>query len=95
MSDAEATRTEAWVERFNERNGRAPTALHIGNIANAAYLNARMLNEAGIDCDVLCYSYYHIMGCPEWEAAVFDADGINPERPLWSRIGPRGFQRPR
>jgi glycosyltransferase involved in cell wall biosynthesis len=91
----EATRTDAWVERFNERNGRAPTALHIGNIANAAYLNARMLNEAGIDCDVLCYSYYHIMGCPEWESAVFDADGINPERPLWSRIGPRGFQRPR
>jgi len=95
MSDAEAARTGAWVERFNERNGRAPTALHIGNIANAAYLNARMLNEAGIDCDVLCYSYYHIMGCPEWESAVFDADGINPERPLWSRIGPRGFQRPR
>ena len=95
MNDPEAACSSAWIERFKERNGRAPTALHIGNIANAAYLNARMLNEAGIECDVLCYSYYHIMGCPEWESAVFDADGIDAERPLWSRIDLNGFERPR
>jgi glycosyltransferase involved in cell wall biosynthesis len=69
--------------------------LHIGNIANAAYLNARMLNEAGIDCDVLCYEYFHIMGCPEWESAVFDVSGVNPDRPLWSAIDLHGFERPR
>ena len=95
MHDVATIRSDAWVQRFKERNGRAPTALHIGNIANAAYLNAKMLNEAGIDCDVLCYSYYHIMGCPEWESAVFDADGIEPNRPLWSSIDLHGFERPR
>ena len=89
------TATEHWLDRFRERNGRSPTALHIGNIANAAYLNARMLNEAGIDCDVLCYEYYHIMGCPEWESAVFDPNGVDPDRPLWSRIDLHGFERPR
>ena len=89
------TATEHWLDRFRERNGRSPTALHIGNIANAAYLNAKMLNEAGIDCDVLCYEYYHIMGCPEWESAVFDPNGVDPDRPLWSRIDLHGFERPR
>ena len=80
----QVTEIERWLGCFRERNGRAPTALHIGNIANAAYLNARMLNEAGIDCDVLCYAYYHIMGCPDWESAVFDPNGVDPDRPLWS-----------
>jgi len=89
------TGASQWLDRFRERNGRAPTVLHIGNIANAAYLNARMLNEAGIDCDVLCYEYYHIMGCPEWESAVFDVRGVNPDRPLWSEIDLHGFERPR
>ena len=89
------TATEHWLDRFRERNGRSPTALHIGNIANAAYLNARMLNEAGIDCDVLCYEYYHILGCPEWESAVFDPNGVDPDRPLWPRIDLHGFERPR
>src|SRR5262249_26703705 len=84
------TETSQWLDRFRERHGRAPTVLHIGNIANAAYLNARMLNEAGIDCDVLCYEYYHIMGCPEWESAVFDPNGVNPDRPLWSEIDLQG-----
>ena len=91
----QVTATEHWLDRFRERNGRSPTALHIGNIANAAYLNARMLNEAGIYCDVLCYAYYHIMGCPEWESAVFDPNGVDPDRPLWSRIDLHGFERPR
>ena len=83
MSDGarQTTDTERWLGRFRERNGRAPTVLHIGNIANAAYLNARMLNEVRIDCDVLCYEYFHIMGCPEWESAVFDPNGVNPDRP--------------
>ena len=36
----QVTETERWLDRFRERNGRAPTVLHIGNIANAAYLNA-------------------------------------------------------
>src|SRR5437762_13772902 len=77
------TETEHWLDRFRERNGRSATALHIGDIANAAYLNARMLNEAGIDCDVVCYEDYHIMGWPEGEPAVVDPNGGDPDRALW------------
>jgi hypothetical protein len=95
MGEVESVPVDAWTKRFRERNGRAPTALHIGNIANAAYLNARMLNEAGIDCDVLCYEYYHIMACPEWETAIFDPNGIDPDRPLWSKVNLHGYERPR
>ena len=51
-----------WVKQFNQKYGRSPRVLHIGNIANNAYNNAKLLNNAGLDCDVICYDYYHIMG---------------------------------
>ena len=44
--------------------------------------------EAGIDCDVLCYDYYHIMGCPEWEDADFTGSVTDDFRPEWFRSGP-------
>jgi glycosyltransferase involved in cell wall biosynthesis len=85
----------SWITAFEERRGRPPSVLHIGNIANNAYLNASILNAAGIDCDVLCYDYYHVMACPEWESAVFDTNGVDQFRPRWSEIDLRGFERPR
>ena len=39
--------------------------LHIGNVANNAYLNAKLLASAGVESDVLSYAHYHIMGSPE------------------------------
>jgi len=86
---------DAWVKWFHERNGGAPRVLHIGNIANNAYLNASILNSAGVDCDVLCYEYYHVMACPEWESAVFQPDGVDQFRPRWSEVDVNGFERPR
>ena len=86
---------DAWVERFEQRNGRRPSILHIGNIANNAYLNASILNAVGIDCDVLCYDYYHVMACPEWESAIFNPNGIDQFRPRWSEVDLHGFERPR
>ena len=68
--------------------------LHIGNIANNAYLNAKLLNEAGFDCDVLCYEYYHIMGNPEWEDADFVGNIGSEFYPNWGKVNLRGFQRP-
>lgn len=68
--------------------------LHIGNIANNAYLNAKILNEQGIKSDVLCYDYYHIMGCPEWEDADFEGDYGNDNTPQWSQLDLKGFKRP-
>jgi hypothetical protein len=41
--------------------------LHIGNIANNAYLAAFAEREVGIEAYVLSVDYTHIMGSPEWE----------------------------
>ena len=69
--------------------------LFIGNIANNSYLNARMFNEAGLDCDVICHDYYHIMGCPEWEDADFEGEIEDQFFPDWSAVSLKGFRRPR
>lgn len=37
---------QRWLEAFRARHGRAPRILHIGNIANNAYNNAKLLDEA-------------------------------------------------
>ena len=69
--------------------------LHIGNIANNAYINAKLLNAAGMDCDVLCHDYYHIMGCPEWEDADFDPSLIQDHNnPNWKQFNLGSFNRP-
>src|SRR5437868_6624289 len=60
-----------WLQEYVARHGRRPRVLHIGNLANNAYYNAKLLNRAGFDCDVLCCDTYHIMSCPEWEDADF------------------------
>jgi glycosyltransferase involved in cell wall biosynthesis len=67
--------------------------LHVGNIANNAYNNAKFLRRKGVDADVLCYNYSHVMGQPEWEDSEFDGhpDEFHPE---WESLDLRGFQRP-
>ncbi len=41
--------------------------LHIGNIANNAYLAAVAERQVGIEAYVMSVDYAHIMGAPEWE----------------------------
>ena len=53
--------------------------LHVGNIGNNAYLNARFLRGAGVECHVLSYDYYDPLATPEWEGH---------ERPPWFAQGP-------
>ncbi|HXF91770.1 MAG TPA: glycosyltransferase [Nitrospiraceae bacterium] len=67
--------------------------LHIGNIANNAYNNAKFLRRKGIEADVLSYDYFHIMGQPEWEDARFDLvlDEFNPQ---WDQVDLQGFHCP-
>lgn len=83
-----------WVDGFRAEFGRSPRVLHIGNIANNAYNNAKLLIEAGLDNDVLCYDYYHTMGCPEWEDADFLGTVSNDFKPCWSDLDLKGFKRP-
>jgi len=78
------------------RHCRRPLrVLHIGNVANNAYKNAKLLNEAGLDCDVMCYDYYHIMGAPEWEDADIKGTIRDQYFPDWSSVNLHGFQRPK
>jgi hypothetical protein len=84
----------AWLEAFRCRHGRPPRVLHIGNIANNAYLNAKLLNRAGVDSDVVCPDYYHIMSCPEWEDADFEGDIGDQYFPAWENVRVDSFERP-
>lgn len=83
-----------WLSNFQLTHHRKPTVLHIGNIANNAYNNARLLNQVGLDCDVICYDYYHTMACPEWEDADFQAAFKNDNHPAWLHVNLQGFERP-
>lgn len=86
--------SEKFLTEFHKKHGRPPKILHVGNIANNAYLNAKFLNEAGFDCDVLCYDYFHIMGCPEWEDANFQTQSLDHFAPDWNSIDLGNFNRP-
>jgi len=73
--------------------GAVVRILHVGNIANNAYNNAKFLRRKGIEADVLCYDYTHVMAQPEWEDAAFEAqpDEFHPQ---WDAMDLGGFQRP-
>lgn len=89
--DAEIPR---WVEEFRRKHGRSPAVLHIGNIANNAYRNAQLLRQYGVACDVICYDYYHLMACPEWEDADFEGAVKDQRFPDWNAVNLRGYKRP-
>lgn len=72
-----------------------PRILHIGNIANNAFINAKLLRDCGVESDVLCNDYYHMMGCPEWEDADFKIEDIgNQFMPNWRTAYRNGYNRP-
>lgn len=83
-----------FIETFRRQHGRPPRILHIGNVANNAYQNSRLLNALGADCDVICRDYYHTMSCPEWEDADFSGPTPDESRPDWTKIDLNGFKRP-
>lgn len=83
-----------WVCAFEKKHGRPLRVLHVGNIANNAYLNSKFLREAGVECDVLCYDYYHVMGCPEWEEAEITSPYGHDFWPKFSKKDLGGFRRP-
>jgi hypothetical protein len=82
-----------WIAKFKKRHKRPLRVLHIGNIANNAYNNAKIQRAYGIEADVLCHDYYHVMGTPEWEDSDFGAE-VDPFFPDWWATKLRGFQRP-
>ncbi|MGY4472598.1 glycosyltransferase [Bradyrhizobium sp. USDA 3364] len=97
--EAENARALRLIDDFHRRMGRPLRVLHIGNIANNAYNNACIQRKLGIEADVLCYNYYHIMGCPEWEDGALQegasALGQNHFKPDWWATSLKGWKRPR
>lgn len=61
----------AWLTDFKLKHSRPLRVLHLGNIANNAFLNAKFMRSVGIDADVVTRDYFHIMSTSEWEEARF------------------------
>ena len=63
-----------------------PKILHLGNIANNAYNNAKYLNQQGdFEHYALNFDNPHVMACPEWEE-VDTFETISEFNPDWSRF---------
>jgi glycosyltransferase involved in cell wall biosynthesis len=84
-----------WYHNWRAKRGRPLRVLHLGNIANNAFNNARIQRQYGIDAYVIAYENYHIMACPEWEEATFEGDLGDPFFPNWKNLDLAGYQRPR
>jgi len=69
--------------------------LHIGNLANNAYYNAKYLRCVGVKADVLCYDNYWVMSSPEWEEVDLDDLPEDQNFPNWWSLELKGYQRPR
>lgn len=87
--------TDRILGEFEKKKGRALRVLHIGNVANNAYNNAKIQRRAGIDADVLCIDDYYIMASPEWEEVDFRGDVGDPSWPDWKRVDLGGYKRPK
>src|SRR6186997_87415 len=71
---------------------QALRVLHVGNVANNAYLNAKLQRRAGIEADALC-DEWHVFAQPEWEEA--DLAGVfEPEEQLAPHAAAVGWTRP-
>jgi hypothetical protein len=83
-----------WLDSFIQKYNRVPRILHISNIANNAYNNAKLLNQCGLENHVIACHDSYAMGCPEWEDADFDEDIEDLWHPPWEAFDLKGFVRP-
>ena len=82
------------LDEIGKGLGRPLRVLHVGNIANNAYVNAKIMRRYGIEADVLVLDYYHIMGCPEWEEGVIETLEGTQLDPDWHLTKVGNFSRP-
>jgi glycosyltransferase involved in cell wall biosynthesis len=66
--------------------------LHVGNIAQNAYLNAKLLRRAGVEADALC-DEWHIFCQPEWEDAELSGE-FEPQEQLAPHAAAAGWEQP-
>lgn len=84
----------AWLSSFQQSSGRPLRVLHIGNVANNAYINAKLQRKIGIDAFVVAETDTYIMDQPEWEDADFNGDWGDDFTPSWDKVDLKGYQRP-
>jgi len=85
----------SWLKEFEAVNGRPLRTLHVGNVANNAFLVAKFLRSVGVEADTLSYDYYHMMATPEWEELNITHDYQDDHRPEFSPLDIGSYQRPR
>ena len=85
---------QKWLAKFAATQGRPLRILHISNIANNAYNNAKLLNQCMTINHVIAANDKYAMGCPEWEDADFEDDIDDMWNPSWLAINLKGFERP-
>jgi hypothetical protein len=83
----------AWLAEFRRAAGRPLRVLHIGNIANNGYNNAKLQRKYGIEADAICNDYYHVTGTPEWESAEFEGE-VDTDLPDWWSVDFKNWRRP-
>jgi glycosyltransferase involved in cell wall biosynthesis len=80
--------------KFKAKMGRPLRVLHIGNVANYAYVNAKLMRAYGVDTTVVDPDFYHIMATPEWHEAEISGDHGNDWFPKWGALDLNGYIRP-
>jgi len=83
-----------WLDDFEMHAGRPLRVLNLGNIANNAFQNAKIMRRAGIEADCVAYDYYHVMGTAEWEDAEFKGVIGDQFYPDWWRVKFKNYTRP-
>ena len=68
--------------------------LHLGNILNNGYLNAKILRRYGWDADAVGVDYWHVQGQPEWDEVEIIDPKLAHFDPDWNTIDLHGFKRP-
>ena len=60
--------------------------LHLGNILNNGYLNAKFLRRVGWSADSVSVDYRHVQAQPEWEDVAFTNLGVDHFNPDWTGV---------
>ena len=71
---------------------RPPRILHLGNVANNGYINAKLQRRVGVAADALC-DEWHMISQPEWEDAPLEPVE-DPLAPLMEAASSGGWLRP-
>src|SRR5688500_2714552 len=81
------------VEYVAPNTAIARRILHLGNIVNNGYLNAKFLRRAGWIADSVSIDYRHVQAQPEWEDVAFVNPGLDHFDPDWDRVDLGDYRR--